>query len=391
MKLFVILFCMVTGCASNSQRIKDGENDLKSNNNTRKAASLVVDEIIREDQHYRSKDVTAYDQSADTSSNESKASEKPPSAVAPITEVHKSRQRVYRGRRTDLWSLLKYSHQRISANNFLQRLNEPMEVKRSFPTAAIIRDTGRDFASNTARSSRTKRDASVWHVPPGFRYEFNHYFPQRLKDQVEVALKAEQKVIESLNATGWVPFVIKEEYIKEKTLERQIAREEYQAGGKAKMHGYLTLVWDWWGASQYLEDIFQLIPKNIYFFDHKGFGYIWYEAMKDKEADTIEAFIRGTGPDIYEGKKGKRLFDPRDPASFEKYNIECPKKKRDAESVATTVHAQVFVIFLCVVFGVFIVNLQRLDVDEDDRKINKISGKGKGSCPRKGRTAPAEI
>src|SRR6218665_4213723 len=99
----IIFFYMVIGCPCfDLQRIEDGENDLKSNNDARKAASLAISETIKEDQHNRSKDVTTPDQSPDTSSDETKASEKPPPAVAPMTvtsEVQKSGRRVYLGRR----------------------------------------------------------------------------------------------------------------------------------------------------------------------------------------------------------------------------------------------------------------------------------------------------
>jgi len=370
---------MVIGCPCfDLQRTEDGENDLKSSNDARKAASLAVSETIKEDQPTRSKDVTTPDQSADTSSDETKASEKLPSAVAPMTvtsKVQKTGRRVYLGRRVvDLWSLMKHSHRHISQKRY------STEVKRSFPgTSTEIRDTDRGIPIKTRRSFRMKRVVA----PSGSWSRANRSFKifaiwgQRgFHAQNDICVEKEKELIRSLATSGTVSTEVLNGYKEEKTKQRKLVYDSIKERpyfASRLEEGYKVMIED--SINDYEYDDFGIRTGNAAFFETPSPALTKYKAMKQKEYDTIDSYLQGSGSgDIYEGQTGNE-FEGGAIDNSARADFECPKKKRESGSVASKMYSQVLMIFSCMIIGSIIVGLQGLEFSEDDLNANKNARK----------------
>ena len=376
MKLFIIFFWMAIGCAClDLQRIEDGENYVKYNNNARKAASLTANETISGDQQNPAKHVDKPGKSADTSSTATKAREKPQSAMTPVTvtfEVKKSGKRAQIGRRvTDLRSLLKHLHPHISPKRY------SMEVQRNFPgTSTAIRDTYKDSAIKTKRSIRKKRKGdggwrgmhigSTW-VQRGFKAATNE-----CNDK-------ERELLRSLATTGTVSTDVLNEYKEAKEKQRKrvydICKEE--GSGSIPCTGYKRIIKDTIAIEGvvYDYDDFGLGSDFREFLNKPSPALDKFKAMKQKEYDTIDSFIMGSGSgDIYDGQTGNEFEGGaiKNPAES---GFECPRKKRESGSVASQVDAQVLTILSCMVIGIIVVGLQGLEFGEDDLKENKNARK----------------
>src|SRR6218665_45044 len=388
MKVFVIVFCVVAGCAClELQRAEDGEKNLKPNNNAMKAASLTADGTINEDQYALSKDATAPDQPADTSPSEIK----PRSAAKTTSDVKRSGQSVYVGRQViNILSVFKHSHPNISA------LRYSMKGRRRFPgTSAAIRDKDKDFAIHRKRSSRAKRSEVRWVGLKNNMTVEEHKRYVKCLDQVFVnamykderypdikrlaleSLKKEVALVDSLAKSGTVSTDVLNEYKAAKTAERKYmhqrlnsysAYEEREFPGERKRRIYSYEMLN--RVPQKCED-YELRAKYGAFLDKPSPARDRYKAMKAKEDDTVKSYFDSQGSqDIYEGQT-ENEFEGLPPVDNNaEPDFECPKKKRESGSVAPKMRAQFFVILICVVIGVLISGLQGLEIDEDDPNAN---------------------
>src|SRR6218665_1660980 len=387
MKVFVIVFCVVAGCAClELQRAEDGEKNLKPNNNAMKAASLTADGTINEDQYALSKDATAPDQPAVTSPSEIK-----PRSAAKTTimtsDVKRSGQSVYVGRRViDIWSVFKHSHSNISA------LRYSMKGRRRFPgTSAAIRDKDKDFAIHRKRSSRAKRSEGRW-VKNNMTVEEHKRYVKCL-DQVFVnamykderypdikrlaleSLKKEVALVDSLAKSGTVSTDVLNEYKAAKTAERKFL---HHALNTHSMKQFDVIRTHDIGTYEFLShdpqryDEYELHKTYGAFLDKPSPARDRYIAMKDKEWATAQSYFDAPeGPDIYEGQT-ENEFEGLPPVDNDaKPDFECPRKKRESGSVSPKVNAQVFLILICVVIGILIPGLQVLEIDEEDPNANK--------------------
>src|SRR6218665_222817 len=374
MKVFVVFFCMVIGCTClDLQRAEDGDDDLKSNYNERKAPSLAANGTINEDQYNRPKNRTVPGQSIVTSSSEIEASHKLQSVETPVTmtsDVKRSGQSVYVGRRLkDIWLVFKSFHTHISDRKY------SVEGRRNVPeTSTPIRGIDKDFAIHRRRSSRTKRWSKDTRLV-SVRSLFIDYDFRGLKELWDESMKKEMELVGSLAKSGTVSTDVLNEYKAAKTAERKFLHHALNTRDM-KIFDVLRRndieIYEFLSNDPQRYDEYELHKTYGAFLDKPSPARDRYKAMKDKEWATAQSYFDAPeGPDIYEGQT-ENEFEGLPPVDNDaKPDFECPRKKRESGSVSPKVNAQVFLILICVVIGILIPGLQVLEIDEEDPNANK--------------------
>ena len=194
--------------------------------------------------------------------------------------------------------------------------------------------------------------------------------------QNNICVEKEKELIRSLATSGTVSTEVLNGYKEEKTKQWKmvydvIKRTPYFASDVEK--DYKLMIED--SINDYEYDDFGIRTGNAAFFETPSPALTKYKAMKQKEYDTIDSYLQGSGSgDIYEGQTGNE-FEGGAIDNSARADFECPKKKRESGSVASKMYSQVLMIFSCMIIGSIIVGLQGLEFSEDDLNANKNARK----------------
>lgn len=220
------------------------------------------------------------------------------------------------------------------------------------------------------------------------RAHFNSFgcMSKKVLDQIVATAGIEYRLLDSLEKTGTVATDLFDQYKAAKQLEMKYAYEQYALGQivndnkDCKVIWYLERLYRWGlladGAEEYLYDQFYLYDNHTALFDKPNAARTIYFGMKRLEYHTYFAFVWGNISDLYEGQP-KNIFEEGATEAGEKSSdrsktetetetdFESSKQKREAGSWTPRIHAQNFVICLCMVIGHVIVNIIGVTVGED--------------------------
>src|SRR6218665_3715907 len=199
-------------------------------------------------------------------------------------------------------------------------------------------------------------------------------------DAFEWSAGNESRVLDELEKFNSVPTDILNQYKAAMTLERKMVREYILSMEKTKDKRcrhlyklYTGLINNTAGNGEV--EVRDVRQRHSKFFATPSAAQDKYFAMKRKENATFHDFFKRGGPDLYEKSTGNEFEESAKP-DFD-FEESAGHRKRDSGSRASQMHAEVFVIFLCMGIGIFVVDRQWMQMDDEDLRAKKKAGQVK--------------